>query len=67
MSRRSWTLDVLGVLWVVVTGIAVLIPALTHGVNLGPFDLLSHFGLSKQSGVAIHNSATGDQIDAIMP
>ena len=33
----------------------------------GPFDILSQFGLSKHAGVAVHNPASQDQIDAIMP
>src|SRR5271169_902243 len=62
-----WVPDVLGLLWVVLAGIAVVGPALIHGLHLGPFDLLSGEGLSKQRGVAIHDLATGDQVDAIMP
>ena len=63
----AWMRDVLGLLWVVIAGIALLVPALSHGLHLGPFDLLSQYGLSKQSGVIAHNGAVGDQIDAIIP
>ena len=62
-----WLPDLVGILWTVAAGIAVVIPALLHGSHLGPFDLLSRFGLSKLSGVVIHNTYTGDQISAIMP
>jgi hypothetical protein len=64
---RSWTHDALGVLWVIAAGLALLIPALVHGSHLGPFDLLSQFGLSKRSGVVVHNADLGDQIAAIGP
>ena len=63
----SWRHDALGVLWVVTAGLALLIPALVHGSHLGPFDLLSQFGLSKRSGVVVHNPYFGDQIEAIGP
>jgi|GEM_PF-579889 len=74
---RSWFLDMLGVSWVVVAGIAVLVPALAHGIHLGPFDLMSQLGLSKidhlsQAGQSkIHAAAANvyfhDQVTAIMP
>ena len=66
-SFPRWLPDALGILWVVAAGIAVLVPALFHGSYLGPFDILSQFGLSKHAGVAVHNPASQDQIDAIMP
>ena len=34
---------------------------------LGPFDLLSRYGLSAQPGVTLHNTLAQDQIDAIQP
>ena len=42
-------------------------PALAHGASLGPFDLLSRYGLSSRSGVVVHNSLSSDQIDAFIP
>ena len=59
--------DILGVLWVLVAAGAALVPALAHGTSLGPFDLLSRVGLTRHAGVGIHNSATFDQIEAIIP
>ncbi|MGH9080777.1 MAG: hypothetical protein ACRDYE_12025, partial [Acidimicrobiales bacterium] len=48
-------------------GIAVLVPALHHGLYLGPYDALSRSGLTRQTGVVVHNSVNTDQIDAIIP
>jgi hypothetical protein len=64
---RRWVPDLLGIAWVIAAGLAVLLPTLTKGVHLGSFDLLSQVGLSKRSGIAVHNIDLGDQIDAIMP
>ncbi len=47
--------------------VAALVPALVHGTSLGPFDLLSHEGLTRRAAAGIHNSATFDQIEAIIP
>ncbi len=65
--RPGWVSDLAGVLWVVAAGIAALLPALMHGLHLGPFDILSKYPLTHQSGVTVHNPTSGDQIDAIMP
>jgi hypothetical protein len=59
--------DVVGVFWVAGIGIATVLPALAHGPSLGPFDLLSSFGLSSQSGVRIHNAVSSDQIQQMLP
>jgi hypothetical protein len=48
-------------------GVGVLVPALLHGVSLGPYDLLSQHGLSAQSGVVVHNSVNHDQIASMIP
>ncbi len=45
----------------------VLLPALVHGTSLGPFDLLAQVGLTQQSGVAVHNGITSDQIRQFIP
>jgi len=36
---RSWAHDALGLAWVLVAGLAVLVPALVRGASLGSFDL----------------------------
>jgi len=65
--RRAWTADVVGVAWVLLAAGAVLTPALVHGASLGPFDLLSRYGLTSQPGVRVHYTGPGDQIDALIP
>jgi len=59
--------DVLGVLWVLAAGAAVMAPALAHGTSLGPIDWLSLYGLSHQSGVVVHNRQTFDQVTQMIP
>ncbi len=59
--------DAAGVAWVVVAGLALLAPMIFHGRVLGPFDLLSRIGLTKQSGVKIHSLEYGDVIDSLLP
>ena len=45
----------------------MLAPALSHGLSIGPSDILSDFGLTARSGVVIHNGSSGDQIQAFIP
>jgi hypothetical protein len=65
--RPPWIPDALGVLWVVGAAVAVCIPALAHGASLGPFDLLSRFGLTRAPGIAVHNTQVTDQIAEMIP
>ncbi|MGA2521866.1 MAG: hypothetical protein ABSG81_13745, partial [Acidimicrobiales bacterium] len=67
MRLRSWLPDALGVAWVVVAGIVVLVPALAHGSSLGPYDLLTQYGVSAHPGVVVHNRQTFDQILSFIP
>ncbi len=57
----------MGVAWVVAAAVIVLLPALRPGVSLGPFDLLTRFGLTRQPGVTVHNSVQSDQIEQFIP
>ncbi len=59
--------DVLGVLWVLAAGVAVLLPALIHGLYLGPYDILSTVGLTAQHGVVVHNSSMRDLTSLFIP
>jgi len=59
--------DALGLLVVVVAAVVVMAPALVHGASLGPFDLLSQDGLTKQPGVMIRNGQTTDLIAEMIP
>jgi hypothetical protein len=46
---------------------ALVVPALIHGIHLGPYDLLSRNGLLRRPGVVAHNSWVGDQIAQMIP
>jgi hypothetical protein len=59
--------DCAGLLFVVAAALVVLMPALLHGASLGPFDLLSRYGVSQRSGVRVHNSQTTDLIAQMIP
>ena len=63
---RHWP-DIIGVLWVVAAALVVLVPALIHGFYLGPYDLLSKYGLTAQPGIIPHNAAVGDLNDEVIP
>jgi hypothetical protein len=66
-APRPWVLELLGVLWVLVAPLAMLLPALVHGVQIGPFDLLAQHGLFTQGGVISHRFDNVDQLDAMVP
>ncbi len=65
--RPRWLPDALGVAWVVVAGIAVLVPALLHGVHLGPFDQLAFHGLTAVPGVHPRYEINSDLVNSLMP
>ncbi len=64
---RSTRLELVGLCWVVVAGVAVLAPALIHGVYLGPFNLLTLYGTPGAHGGSAENVYFNDQLSAIMP
>ncbi len=64
---RAWVRDLIGVGWVVAAAIGVMVPALRHGLSLGEYDWLSHYGLLQQPGVLLHNGFAGDQINEMIP
>jgi hypothetical protein len=71
-QKASWNWrdvapHVLGLAWVIGSAVLVLLPALHHGLSLGPYDLLSKSGLTRASGVSVRNSATGDQVAEMIP
>jgi len=45
----------------------VLVRALHPGASLGPFDLLSRFGLTSHAGTTVHNAIQADQIQQFVP
>ena len=65
-ARRRWP-DVVGVAWVILAGLAVLLPAMVHGGSLGSYDWLSQFGLTKQPAPAVLSQFTSDQIRQMIP
>jgi hypothetical protein len=67
LLERKWVPDALGVAWTLLAAVVVLAPALRPGVSLGPFDLLSRFGLTSQQGVHVHNAMQSDQILFFIP
>jgi hypothetical protein len=64
---RRWLPDLLGIILVLGAAMAVMVPALVHGLWLGPFDFLSKHGLTSQPGVAVHNPKSVDQIQLFIP
>ena len=67
LGRRRWWADFVGIGWLVIAAVAVMAPALRPGASLGPFDLLSHFGLTFHAGVHPHNAVQSDQIEQFVP
>ena len=63
---RPWP-NVIGVVWVLAAAAAMMAPTLRHGWSFGSFDLLSNSGLTSRSGVRLHNTVLGDQIDEMIP
>jgi hypothetical protein len=49
------------------SGIAILVPILLDGNILGPFDLLSTMGLTKQPGLPIHIFQNSDLFNSLIP
>ncbi len=62
-----WYVDVVGLVWVLGAAVAFLLPALLHGVYLGPFDFLSASGLPPHPGAPVHNLFDTDQITQMIP
>jgi hypothetical protein len=63
-ARRG---DLFGLGWVLVSGIAVLVPFLVHGKVFGPFDLLLQGGLTKRPGVTGHIAQNSDLANSLIP
>ena len=67
VPSRRWTADVIGMAWVLAAPLAMLLPALVHGLHIGPFDTLSLRGLSTQHNISFHRFNNDDQIDTMIP
>ena len=59
--------DVLGLAWVVIVTAAALAPALRPGTSLGPFDLLTRIGLTRQGLGHVHSQFPADQVLYFVP
>ena len=59
--------DLVGLAWVLAASFAVLVPALAHGLYLGPFDILTHLGITATPGSVVHNPSLRDQISLFVP
>ena len=55
-----------GVAWLFAVAGAIMAPALSRGVHLGPYDLLSLYGVTKPA-VNPHNWTQGDLITLVIP
>ena len=67
VKARSWFHDVLGVAWLFAVAGAIMAPALSRGLHLGPYDLLSLYGVTKDTAVIPHNWTQGDLITLVIP
>ncbi len=62
-----WFADVVGVLWVLAAGVAVLTPALVRGAYLGPYQYLLASGLTSHAGVTAAGVYGSDRIQLFIP
>ncbi len=65
-SRRALR-EIAAVGWLVLIAVVFLAPALAHGRSLGPYDILSQFGLTNNPHVAVHNLVNSDEIEEFIP
>ena len=66
-SRRRILPHLAGLAWVAGAALAVLVPALHHGLSLGPYDILAQSGLTHDPSVTVRNVYPGDQIGEMIP
>ncbi len=59
--------DLFGMAWVLISGIAVLVPFLIHGHIFGPIDLAVQAGLTRLPGVAPHIAQNSDLANSLIP
>ena len=67
ITRHRFLVHGAAVVWLTGAALVMLAPALSHGLSLGPSDLLSAFGLTARSGVVVHNFVSADQIQVFIP
>lgn len=59
--------EIAAVGWLVLVAGAFLAPALAHGRSLGPYDILSQFGLTNNPHVTVHNIVNSDELQEFIP
>ncbi len=67
VTQRRVLVHGAAVAWLTAAAVALLAPALSHGISLGPTDLLSGVGLTSRPGVVVHNATSSDQIQQLIP
>ena len=67
LTSRRFVREAAAVGWLVLIAGAFLAPALVHGRFLGPYDILSQFGLTNNPHVAVHNLVNSDEIQEFIP
>ena len=65
VAPASWK-DAVGLAWVVLAGLAVLVPALSHGASLGSYDIMGQFGVTAHPG-QVHDALLNDVINQMIP
>ncbi len=59
--------EALAVLWIIAVAVAAFIPALIHGISLGPYTYLTSYGLRYGGDAGLHNALLSDQITQMIP
>jgi hypothetical protein len=59
--------DIFGLAWVVIAGIAILVPFLIHGSVFGTYDQLIHIGLDQRPHFIPHITQNSDITDSLLP
>lgn len=67
LSSRTFLREAAAVTWLFLIAGAFLAPALAHGRFLGPYDILSQFGLTSNPHVGVHNLINSDEIQEFIP
>lgn len=65
--RRRSSGRAFAICWVTAIALVFLGPALAHGLNLGPYDILDHLGLTANTNAPVHNVIDSDEIEEFIP
>jgi hypothetical protein len=67
VRARQALREVVPLVVLVVAAAAYLAPALSHGIALGPYDILSTTGLTARAHAHVHNLIGSDEIEEFIP